>query len=841
MNDDLSGHKLGRYEIQDLLGVGGMGSVYRAFQPALNRVVAIKVLPAALAANPNFAARFQREAQTAAALQHPHIVSIYDYGTEHGVSYVVMPLLAGGTLSERIQAGEKFSLAQISDLLNKVGSALDYAHQSGVVHRDIKTTNIMFDNHRTPFLVDFGIAKLMDDTAVTLTQQGSSPGTPLYMAPEQWKGDPVSPLSDQYALAVVIYRLTVGELPFVADNPRALMYKHLETAPPPPHLANPTVPISVSAVLLRALSKGPEERFSTVSEFAHAFHDAYTMEHKAPAIQQPYLPPAPPPPVVPEVKPTYQQPVAWVVGGLLLVGIAILIAFLVLGRGGDDKKVSTTAPDVSPSVAVAVDNTPDTTSTSTDTPTLTITPSETVEVVVDETPSPIETSDTPTQATQITTTIEPSHTATDTPTPETRSTTLLITGAETETPTATDTPDTPTATLTHTPTATPTNTPTDTTTPTYTPTDTDTPTNTPTPTNTDTPTITPSPTPTATDTPTPTATWTPTATLTETPTFTPSPTATEEPQYVIQEVNGVPMVLVPAGCFEMGSNRQIDELPINQQCFDTPFWIDQYEVSNGQFSNLGGRASRSSTWTQADRPRENISWQEATEFCQLRGMRLPTEAEWEYAARGSENLTYPWGDEFTSENVHFFGNANSQTAPIGSYLNGISWVGAYDMAGNVAEWVSSSYQPYPFDARDGRENRNDVLSERVARGGSHADGSTLVTTTSRYPANRRIIGNNIGFRCAKDEQGSGSDDSSETTTLNCSVTPTSGNVRIRTGPGTNYAEAGFLNSGEVVAVDGQTVGGDRFTWWRMVGNRGWVREDVVTERGDCGAVPVVQP
>ncbi|MCB9437038.1 MAG: SUMF1/EgtB/PvdO family nonheme iron enzyme [Anaerolineales bacterium] len=825
MNEDLNGQQLGRYELQDLLGVGGMGSVYRAYQAALNRIVAVKVLPASLAANPNFAARFQREAQTAAALQHPHIVPIYDYGTENGISYVVMPLLAGGTLSERIQLGEKFSLQQISDLLNKVGSALDYAHQSGVVHRDIKTTNIMFDSHRTPFLVDFGIAKLMDDTAVTLTQQGSSPGTPLYMAPEQWKGDPVSPASDQYALAVVIYRLVVGELPFVADNPRALMYKHLEIAPTPPHLANPAIPVSVSAVLLRALAKGPDERYASVADFAEAFHEACVPEQQG-SIASPIQSP-----VVREAKPAYQQPVTWVVGGLLVIGIAILAAFLALGRGDNESKDETNEPVGSPSVAVAIEDTATPTASAT---VASATPTEAPSETIVPTDAETETSTDVTQSVTevgVTNTVEPSSTPT---LPETATAdNPLIAGGETETVIPTVAPsETPTATLTETvtPTATLTETATATATPTATASDT----------ATATPTLTETPTPTATLTETPTAT--PTETLTETPTFTPSPTATEEPQYVVQEFGEVPMVLVSVGCFQMGSDRQIDELPINEQCFDEPFWIDQYEVSNGQFNSLGGEASRSSTWTQADRPRENVSWQEATDFCEQRGMRLPTEAEWEYAARSSENLTYPWGDEFVAENAHFFGNANNQTAPIGSYLMGVSWVGAYDMAGNVAEWVSSSYQPYPFDVNDGRENRNDVLSERVARGGSHSDGSTLVTTTARYPANRRIIGNNIGFRCAQDNNTPSSNDNGTTTTsVACFVTPTNGNVRVRTGPGTNYAEAGFLNFGQVVGVDGQATGNDGFNWWRMTESQGWVREDVVTEQGDCGAVPVVQP
>lgn len=164
--ENLSGRTFGQYELRELLGVGGMGSVYRAYQTGLDRQVAVKVLPRALASEPGYVERFIREARTAAALEHPHIVRIYDYGTQGDVSYLVMALLRGGSLSARLAQREeqkqaRASLGEVSDMLNQIASALDYAHNEGVLHRDIKPANIMFDNQGRSYVTDFGIAKLM--------------------------------------------------------------------------------------------------------------------------------------------------------------------------------------------------------------------------------------------------------------------------------------------------------------------------------------------------------------------------------------------------------------------------------------------------------------------------------------------------------------------------------------------------------------------------------------------------------------------------------------------------------------------------------------------------------
>lgn len=212
---------------------------------------------------------------------------------------------------------------------------------------------------------------------------------------------------------------------------------------------------------------------------------------------------------------------------------------------------------------------------------------------------------------------------------------------------------------------------------------------------------------------------------------------------VIQTLNGVEMAQVPAGCFTMGAaDTRRDQRPPHQQCVARTFWIDRYEVTNALYGSQGIYAG-------PQRPRENLTWFEARDFCVSRGGRLPTEAEWEYAARGPSNWIYPWGDTFVGSLLNF-DKVSSETAPVGSFVGGESWVGAADLSGNVWEWTSSIYRSYPYRVDDGREDPNDTTSQRVFRGGwlSYQDGGTSALWRFYLIPQERDW--RLGFRCARD-------------------------------------------------------------------------------------------
>lgn len=268
---ELEGSTFGNYHLIEKAGRGGMSNVYKAHDLVNDRTVAVKILAPHLNLDDKFKARFTREARVLSQLDHPHIIPVLDYGEHDGLLFFVMPFMKYGGLHHRIQK-KPMNVKEAMQIVDQICSALQYAHDRGVVHRDVKPSNILLDDEGNSFLSDFGFAHITD---VSMSLTGSAViGTPAYMAPEQLQEGEVTPLSDQYALGVVLYRLSTGYLPYDAETPIAIALKHATEPLPRPRYVNPNLPEPIERVLIKALSKDPRKRYPTISEFNQAFHQA---------------------------------------------------------------------------------------------------------------------------------------------------------------------------------------------------------------------------------------------------------------------------------------------------------------------------------------------------------------------------------------------------------------------------------------------------------------------------------------------------------------------------------------------------------------------------------------
>ena len=268
---DLVGRAWGRFVIIEERGRGGMAVVYRAYDNVLQRTVALKVLLPHLAANVEFARRFEREAITAANLRHPNVVIIYDVGSHESFQYIVMEYLDGPTLQQEIQKGS-LPLSRAIPIIRQLASALDYAHQQGLVHRDVKPANVLVGARDHVTLTDFGLVKAANMTKITA--EGMTSGTLKYMSPEQAMGKELDGRSDVYSLGVVAYEMLSGEAPFSAVTPYQILSELINKEPPPLSALNPNVSMRVEQVVLRALAKEPAARFATAGELASALASA---------------------------------------------------------------------------------------------------------------------------------------------------------------------------------------------------------------------------------------------------------------------------------------------------------------------------------------------------------------------------------------------------------------------------------------------------------------------------------------------------------------------------------------------------------------------------------------
>ena len=276
------GQMLGPYRIISQIGQGGMATVYKAYQPSMDRNVAVKVLPGQLANSAEFTQRFQQEARIIARLEHAHILPVFDYGESEGVHYFVMRFLDAGTLKDKMQAGRPLPLSEIDRLFTQLADALSYAHSQGVVHRDLKPANALIDSRGNLFLTDFGIAKILESASPRLTQTDAIMGTPDYISPEQAQAQKVDQRSDIYSLGIILYEMVTGRVPYTADTPLAVILKHVTSPLPLPSSVKPDIPEPIERVLLKALAKSPDDRFATVNDFLAAWKIALDVKNPSP-------------------------------------------------------------------------------------------------------------------------------------------------------------------------------------------------------------------------------------------------------------------------------------------------------------------------------------------------------------------------------------------------------------------------------------------------------------------------------------------------------------------------------------------------------------------------------
>jgi serine/threonine protein kinase/tetratricopeptide (TPR) repeat protein len=351
---DLTGITLGKYQVLERLGRGGMADVYRAYQPGMDRYVAIKVMHGHLSEDPGFIERFKREAQSVGTLRHPNIVQVIDFDAVDNEYYMVMEFIEGDSLKALLTRRGALPVDEAIALMMKIADAVAYAHRAGMIHRDLKPANILMTKGGEPILTDFGVAKIL--SATNLTGTGVAIGTPAYMSPEAGRGDKVDERADIYSLGIMFYEMVTGMLPFDADTPWAVILKHISEPLPRPTAVLPGLPQAVERIMLKALSKDPNERYQTASDMREALVKASQGLPEAQLTATEVASDKPTTQVAQKTKASAPAPSAsgsgsrnWVFGLLTLL--------LILGAGAVyifNERSRTVAPDVQTATAVAV-------------------------------------------------------------------------------------------------------------------------------------------------------------------------------------------------------------------------------------------------------------------------------------------------------------------------------------------------------------------------------------------------------------------------------------------------------------------------------------------------------
>lgn len=387
------GTRFGPYELRSLIGVGGMGEVYRAYDTVRDRMVAVKLLRAEMAADPGFQERFRRESRVAARLQEPHVIPVHDFGDIDGVLYIDMRLVEGASLKDELRRTGTLEPVRAASITTQVAAALDAAHADGLVHRDIKPENVLLTPDDFAYLVDFGIAHALGEASVTMT--GVLIGSSAYMAPERFSGGGVGPPADIYALTCLLYECLTGRPPFETGDLRQIMSAHMFSPPPRPSIMRRGIPRAFDAVIAEGMAKEPAKRFSSAGELAKAATAAASSAAALTAAAPPPSPPSstrqfsavypnpsgtgytpyPPPPLRPPEtpKPPARGPrfgptqIALAVVTVMLLGIAAVLAGLLLSS--DDGSTAPQTPAAVP--PPAAETTTETTTETTEPPTTT--------------------------------------------------------------------------------------------------------------------------------------------------------------------------------------------------------------------------------------------------------------------------------------------------------------------------------------------------------------------------------------------------------------------------------------------------------------------------------------
>lgn len=386
------GTRFGPYELRSLIGVGGMGEVYRAYDTVKGRTVALKLLRAEVAADPSFQERFRRESRVAARLQEPHVIPVHDFGDIGGVLYIDMRLVEGVSLKDELRTNGPLPPARAASIIAQVGAALDAAHADGLVHRDIKPENVLLNPDDFAYLVDFGIAHAGGDPGVTST--GMIVGSSAYMAPERFDGGVVGPPADIYSLACLLYESLTGRPPFETTDLRQLMSAHMFAPPPRPSIMRRGVSRTFDDVVARGMAKQPGDRYASAGELARAATAAVSADSGAAPAAAPVTPPStkqfsavypnpaatgftpyppvaapPPPPRPPAKQHAGRGQVALIATVIVLLGVAAVLAAILTFGNRDAAPTARTA--LTPTTAPYDESMPTTSRTTTTTTTTT--------------------------------------------------------------------------------------------------------------------------------------------------------------------------------------------------------------------------------------------------------------------------------------------------------------------------------------------------------------------------------------------------------------------------------------------------------------------------------------